>query len=166
MNQKQVTIIVFLGCLLLVLLGIVYYQSLNPNGSDSPVYSYTFSNITYPELSQKSDVVLSGVVIHVADPIPINKSTSTSPEISSHDFISGGSSYSDVTILVNQCYQGSSISDFAVIRIFDHNFYDNYNWGDFFVFYLIEDPGVTKDVGPMHYLIMTPRGQIRCQNGT
>ncbi|WNY25880.1 hypothetical protein [Methanolapillus millepedarum] len=127
------------------------------------VDGFTYSPYSYSELSEKSDAVISGVVINATDSVSMKNISQNNTSF--QDYISGGSSYSDLTILVNECYLGgSSISDFVIVRVFDDRSYKNYRWGDEFVLYLIEDPGVTKDIGPKHYLIMTPMGQIRCEN--
>ncbi|MDV0447368.1 hypothetical protein MsAg5_12540 [Methanosarcinaceae archaeon Ag5] len=161
MKKTYILAAVILCILLFAVAGIGYYQS--QKCVTVSIY-FDYSDYSYAELSNKSDVVLSGVVIDVGEPVLAQ--TGLKGNIFYQDYISDGNAYTDLTVLVNECYQGGdNISDFVTVRIFDNHFYnEEYKWGDNFVFFLIEDPGITKKIGPDHYLIMTPMGQINRQS--
>lgn len=170
--------IVFVSLILLSLSAVLASGCLDPDSSNisNMPPEVIYSDYTYAELHNKSDLVVSGVVIHVTDPEPMNfqKSENRFSSLFSkeeeiqepiyEELMETGFSYSDVTLLINDYFRGKKTSDFVTIRIINNQPNESdYHWGDSGIFFLSknENPNEKETSEPDYYLVVTPRGENR-----
>ncbi|MDR2944300.1 MAG: hypothetical protein LBU81_04360 [Methanosarcinales archaeon] len=151
----------------------------------------TYPFYSYGELYNISDVVVSGTVISIGD---ASWSTKDSNAPNGIVFIEGTDEngpyieysinlspneviYTDFVFYADDVYKGNLKENELIVRSFGGTVdgftmkFDssldssNYQKGDQILLFLMEDIGITKDLGSKHYTIVTPRGQLISENG-
>lgn len=142
---------------------------------------------TYEDIYKHSDFIVSGTVIKISDSkwstddgkqpegIKIEEITEKDGKYLYYtfDLKENETIYTDITFFVNECYKGELKSKEIVIRSFGgtigefktHDFDylnpENFKEGEEILLYLTEDKmGSTKDVGPEHYVFISPLGKL------
>ncbi|WNY23570.1 hypothetical protein MmiHf6_08790 [Methanimicrococcus hongohii] len=146
-----------------------------------PIYS------SYEDMNKYSDLIVLGTVTKISDPKwstvsgkqPVGITIKEVMEKDgkylyyTFDYKENETIYTDITFLVNECYKGELTSKEITIRSFGGtigefrmNDFDYLNPEDFkegeeILLYLTEDRmGITKDIGPEHYIFLSPTGKL------
>jgi hypothetical protein len=144
---------------------------------------------TYSEMKEKSDLIVYGTVVEISNskwstsdgkqPKGVHKEERITEKgekgiYFTFDLLPNEGIYTDMTFLIEECYKGNiTKSEKIIIRSFGGTVGEfkmndvealnpeDFKEGEKLVLYLTKDAtGTIKDVGPEHYVILTPRGKL------
>ncbi|WNY25495.1 hypothetical protein MsAc7_10470 [Methanolapillus millepedarum] len=188
-NFKILVIGVFLIGISLLGLGLLSnFPLANGDSVFSTTSNASVPYYTYEELNEKSDLIVYGTIIEISDPkwstvdgeqpkgVYKEKGVTEKGEECVYYYFNlqpDERIYTDMTFLVEECYKGDVVkSEKIIIRSFggiigefkmndvEHLNPEDFKKGDKILLYLREDTGTIKDIGPTHYVILTPRGKL------
>ncbi|WNY24297.1 hypothetical protein MmiHf6_16280 [Methanimicrococcus hongohii] len=154
-------VIVLIFCILII--GVIGLFAVLPYFETSDIEEYN-----YATLGEKSDLIVSGLVVHISETYPLDENASESFQ---NESFSGSKdlpeSYTDVTLLITSFYQGDIPSHFVTVRTFHYGSdssnpldTDTYHWRDEMILYLVKG-----DESNEYYFVLTPLGKIVAADG-
>lgn len=180
MERNKLIVLILCALLLIGAAGLIFYAYAPPAPVDEPLPEIIYPDYNLSELFNRSDLIVSGVVINVTEPVKMTPDTESAYIY--EELMETGVSYYYVTLVVKDYFKGRKTSDFVTVKIVSNQTNETeYNWGDAVFFYLAEnensseesDSDSSSDSSSVSssdsssvsssdsYLIVTPRGENR-----